>query len=237
MALDDIIQGTIHSVYQGNRNVWSTYLQVLTENDSSKIIDDVEEYLKNDVVPLLIPLHNAGVSFDCTEVRRIWPAPSLPEIAPLVAQGGTRPGAIMVPGQVSKVATLITNQTAISSRNRGRDFWYGMVESDLAVSGSQWDTSYMTAVRDFYVNLTSTHTDGTTGNSYAVGVFSRTQAVENANPLAIGDDGIANQDRPTFGDPPFNLLTLVRSNPLIRTQRRRQPENPCLDFPKSTVPA
>ncbi len=245
MPAGDVYMGTVWTRYQENDNAHIWCVEVTGESIQSQTPADINTWLSGTVVPGLKDLQNTGVVYRCVSTQQVWsngdtpaPATSIPNVALLNDEPGERTCITgQAPGQLSAVAQIITNQDNPTARNRGRDFWWGMCIGDMSTTlGEQWDASFLMEIMTFYQTLTSSFT-GTGGNTFRWGVFSRVQAAENSFPTLVGDDGVANEDRPTFGQPFFNVATLIRMNPMIRTQRRRQPLDPCKIYPNLPVPA
>lgn len=236
MAVDDVYMGVAHSIYQQNANVFCVYFQVESEIDESAIAQEIADWVELVAVVALQPLRATLVEWRCSTARRIWPDTSIETVNPFGPFAlGTRVGTDYLPGQLSAVIQLVGNSDTPTSRNRGRDFHYGMLQSDIDTFGANWTAAFQQELNDIYVAFTSTFTT-TTSNVLRLGVFSRTQAEENVDPQYVSNGGTV-PDPPTFGDPFFNILDQVRSNPLIRTQRRRQPEDPCRFYTTDNVPA
>lgn len=245
MPAGDIYMGTIWTRYQENDNAHIWCIEVTGESIQSQTPADINAWLTDPVVPGLKALQNAGVKYRCCSTQQVWsnggtpaPATSIPNVSLLNDEPGARTCITgQAPGQLSAVAQIITDQDNPTGRNRGRDFWWGMCVGDLSTTlGEEWDASFLMEIMTFYNTLTSSFT-GTGGNTFRWGVFSRVQAAENSFPDLVGEDGIANSDRPTFGNDFFNVATLIRMNPMVRTQRRRQPLDPCKIYPNMAVPA
>lgn len=234
MPVDDIFSVDVNKTYQLNPNVMCWQVQVSINADSSKLISDLQTWASGTLVPALTPLHNTGLVFDCSVVRKISPESSLPDVLPFVAVGGTRPTAAdALPGQNSHVVQLISDKTNNKPRNRGRDFWYAQLVGDWEGDGLHYDQAYADEVQAFYVALTN-QISPASGNVFDIGIYSRTQQKENADPQFVSNGG-AVPDPKTFGDPFFNILQHTRSNRLVRTQRRRQPEEVCSVFTSGDI--
>ncbi len=232
MAINDVYQGILEAVYQDNPNQFQMHFQTTTSIGSVTEPDDIAEFMELTVLPELVPLAVAAKVWRCSTAREIWPSTSLEKVRPFSPViPGTRMLTSACPGQLSAVAQLVTVQIDSNSRTRGRDFHYAQDVVDLDVSGVSWDLTYLTEIRDAYVTIGSSFT-GTAGNVFDIGVFSRVQALENINPDFVGNGGLI-PDPPLFGQPFFRQITGVRTNPLVRTQRRRQPEDPCRVYGES----
>jgi len=236
MPVGDIFSVDVASRYQNNDNVMCFLLRLAIQADQSAVLDDIALWIAATLVPGLQPLHGSDVAFPCVITRQVYPTNSLPDVTELIAIQGTRSGVGANPGQLSLVTTLFGNILDPTGRNRGRDFWYGAKPADITVTGDKFEVTFAQEVLDFYQALGNT-IQAATGNDFEIGIFSRTQALENDNPDFVGEDGIKNSDRPTFGDPVFNQLIFVRTSRLIRTQRRRQPEDICIAYLSETISA
>lgn len=213
MPVDDIYLGNIENEFQGNANTYSFYLRVETVNDEDNISAGVLEFLAARRTALL-PLHSLLVTFRCNTVRQVWPNKSLPESDITGLIGSRTCTAGVLPGQCSAVITLYGDKANPTQHNRGRDFMTGACVDDQ-VNGT-WFTgpaSYLQDWCDYYQTMTNSFTDSF-GNVFDIGIFSLTQA------------------KKTIEVPPqavvfFWPLNFVRGRSLVRTQRRRQPEDPC----------
>lgn len=235
MSVGDVYQSNIWTRYQDNDNVFTFCVEVDPELDPDSACLDINIWAVATVVPLLKPLHNDRVTFRCSTCRQMWPTKSLEQVADLSDLPGTRVGVDYIPGQLSDVAQIVSDVTDPTARNRGRDFWYGMMLGDMDALSEEWDPAFQSELCGFYTVLTRSFT-GATGNGYTWGVFSGTQAAENVDPQFVSNGGVI-PDPPTFGNAPFRTVEMVRMNPMIRTQRRRQPLNPCAAYLDCPVPA
>lgn len=225
MPVNDIYSVDIHSRYQNNDNIYCYVYQLDTISDASKIVTDLLEQGELTITPGLLPLHISTVIFRCVDVHQIHPNAGLPEIVDLVSDAGTRTLTQALPGQLSAVSSIYGNTTDPTQRNRGRDYFYGQDAADLDAGGGKWDAAYLANICTFYQLLNAGFTSAA-GNAFSLGVFSRKQATENIDPQFVSNGG-AVPDPPTFGDDVFNTVQMYRMKGLIRTQRRRQPEDLC----------
>ena len=139
------------------------------------------------------------------------PNNSIPLIAPVTTPAGSRTPADNLPGQCSLVATLFGNTSDPNGKNRGRDFWAGGQEGDQA--NGVWGTGggvFAEIIKDYYEARTVL-VSPVSGNVFSWGTFSA-KAVADADPIH------------------FWQMELVRLRLLVRTQRRRQPTDPCETF-------
>ncbi len=228
MPVGDIYSIDIHSRYQNNDNIYCYVMRVDAISDAGALVTDLAAYGELVIEPALIVLHVSAVKFRCVDVHQIHPTNALPHITDLEDDSGVRSTTQLLPGQLSAVATIFGDTTDPTQRNRGRDYFYGQDSADLDVGGDKWDTGYLADLCTFYQVMN----DGfipLSGNEFQLGVFSRKQAKENIDPQFVSNGG-AVPDPPTFGDPVFNQVELYRMRGLIRTQRRRQPEDFCEEY-------
>lgn len=214
MPANDIYQCVIEFELQNNPNAYDYYLRVTTVNDEENIYQGVLAFGAARITAMQA-LHSVDVTFRCVVSRQVWPTKSIPRVqASGVAGNRTSATPITLPGQCSAVVTLYGDRVDPDRWNRGRDFWTGALASDQA--NGVWNTgvaSYLQDLCDYYQTMTNAFTDAW-GNVYEIGLFSRTRAgvVEGTPPVAV---------------PFFWPLNFVIGKSLVRTQRRRQPEDPC----------
>ncbi len=226
MAVGDIWQVNNEFEYQDNANIYSWYLRVETEGDAAAVPADMLAFGVDRQVELVL-LHNPFVNFRCTTARQIYPDNGLPQME-ITGEVGSRlctPVGDVLPGQCCCVITLYGDIANPDANNRGRDFFTGMCCSDQ-VNGTLdhgAPATYLQDVCDMYQRMTHTWTVG--GNSYTIGVYSPSKAKPAGWP--------GNPSIPPF----FWPLEHVRARSLIRTQRRRQPLDPCEPVCNATVPA
>ncbi len=226
MAVGDIWQVGNEFEYQDNANVYSWYLEVTTEGDAEAVPDDMITFGKERETALLI-LHNPFVNFRCVTARQIYPDGGLPQLE-ITGNLGSRlctPVGDVLPGQCCAVVTLYGDKANPDKNNRGRDFYTGMCCSDQVngVLDSGAPATYLQDLCDMFQTMTHTFTAG--GNSYTIGVYSPSRAKPPGWP--------GNPSLPPY----FWPLEFVRSRSLIRTQRRRQPLDPCEAVCDADVPA
>ncbi len=206
MAVDYIYQTIIHSKHQNNANAYCWYFRVSTEVVADDVPDDLLVVITA-IQSAMRSLHTTDVNFECNEVRQIWPNNSLPQIG-ITDEAGTRTTTASLPGQCSCVVTLYGDTTNPTKFNRGRDFLYGMDEADQGNGLFTVGPGYLTDVDTFYAARSLITAQG--GNEFEWGNFSMTKA-KLLGALA------------TYWFP----MELMRSRQLVRTQRRRQPLDPC----------
>lgn len=222
MAINDVYVGDIHMRLQDNPNLYCFFYQITVENDETAAARDVAVHLKDVVAPLLIAFHTPAVIFRCSTGREVWPASSIVEVQDINdLPGDDTPNLdhTTLPGQVSLLAHLYGNAADPNKSNRGRDFLHGFSTQDC--DNGIWQTSILSSVQNFYEVLPKTFTS-VNQNTFAWGHFSLTQAAK-----TVGQNG----------NPPVDPLAkffwnieLIRLHNLARTQRRRQPEDPCQQY-------
>lgn len=217
MPAGDIWTAGIEFEYQNNPNTYNWYLRLTQETNPQNVGEDVIEFGKQ-VLDGLKPLHSVFVNFRCVTARQVHPTKSVPEID-VVNDLGNRDCTTcgVLPGQCCIVATLWGDPAAPNKNNRGRDFFTGMCAADQ--TNGKFDTGVATLVQDYcdLYQATGNNFVGAFGNNFEIGVFSPTKAKED---LADPDNEIEH----------FWQLQKVRVKSLVRTQRRRQPTDPCEDF-------
>lgn len=211
MSVGDVYMSALHFTYQGNANLFCNYFQVDEEPSVDDVITDVEAYINTDWASDLRPIVDTSFVVDCIEVRQVHPNNSIPLITTVAIPAGSRTPADNLPGQCSLVATLFGDKNNPDKNNRGRDFWTGGQEGDQAAG--VWDTAaskFLDLVKDYYANRTVL-VSPVSGNVFSWGTFSATRAKAATAPW-------------------FWQMELVRLRHLVRTQRRRQPADPCETF-------
>lgn len=224
MAELDIIRIDVNSTFQKNPNLFCTYW-VVTAADSSG--DDVNALLNSyslNVVTPLQAIYPVGIEVDCLVGQTVDPLPaSIPQVFAETGPG-IRMGAEL-PGQCSAVVQQLPTQLNPTARQRGRDFWTGLVETDQ-VDGL-WVQATANLVLGFYNDELIPGLSGAAGGTYGYVVWSKTQRDENDDPQYVSNGG-STPDPPTFGDLESYVIDRVRMVAPVRTQRRRQAEDPCL---------
>lgn len=224
MAQNDIYRVDVHSTLQKNPNVNCFFYQETDEvtpgGNPTKIL--LDEFVATNL-PDMLELFDETMIVDCTTCQLHHPTKGFPQLTE-----GPLPGlkmmAVALPGQCSMVAQTLSNLDDITARNRGRDFHTGFVETEQ-VDGT-WTVAAVALVGAFYVSEMMVPLMAG-GGTFVYGNFSATQAAENINPLFLGDPP-AQTPPPTFGDPPFQIVSQVQITTKVRTQRRRQPLDPCI---------
>ncbi len=211
MAVGDIYMTALHFTYQKNANLFCNYFEVDEEPSSDDVQTDLATWLQDDWDDNMISIFDDTFVVDCSEVRQVHPNNSIPLITAVTTPAGTRTPADNLPGQCSLVATLFGNKTDPNGKNRGRDFWTGGQEGDQ-VAGEWTDSAglFLRLISTYYTARTVL-VSPPSGNVFSWGTFSK-KAVENEEAVH------------------FWQMELVRLRHLVRTQRRRQPSDPCETF-------
>lgn len=221
MPVDDVWQVTNEFEYQGNPNSYNWHLQVSVEGDAEGVGDDMLTFgLLRQTAWIL--LHNPSVRFLCVTARQLFPTTSLPQmtINDPVKLGNRTCDPLLnhLPGQCSCVVTRYGDKTNPTARNRGRDFVTGACGNDQF--NGTFDSgigSYLEELCTMYANMTNRYVSAP--NEYDIGIYSPSNALP---PKAAPGD-----PQPPPIVPYFWPLEFVRGRSLVRTQRRRQPLDPC----------
>jgi hypothetical protein len=215
MAVGDIYQVVNEFTYQGNANNYIWNLRVTSEVSQPTTLIDLLAFGAVRQTAWL-PLHNPSVEFRCVSVRQVHPTNSLPRIN-ANSEFGNRscvPSLAHLPGQCSCVVTLYGDAADPNANNRGRDFVTGQCCADhlngVFLTGA---SSYVEELCALYQGMGNTYSGGDA--SFEIGVYSPSRAKPPGYP-----------DVPSLV-PFFYTLQLVRVRSLVRTQRRRQPVDPC----------
>lgn len=208
MAVGDIYMTALHFTYQKNVNLMCNYFQVDEEPSSDDVETDLATFVQDDWDDELRSIFDDKFVVDCSEVRQVHPNNSIPLVTAVLNPTGSRTPGDGLPGQCSLVATLFGNKTDPNAKNRGRDFWTAGQEGDQA--NGKWRTvpgEFLNLV-ELYYGARTVLVSPPSGNVFSWGNFSR-KAVAVADPIH------------------FWQMELVRIRHLVRTQRRRQPSDPC----------
>lgn len=225
MPVGDIYVVSNEFEYQDNANAYSFYLRVTAEANPNLVGSQLLDFGVARQTAWL-PLHQVLVTFRCVTARQVYPTNSLPQlrITDVTGSRSCFPSLAGLPGQCCAVATLYGDIANPTANNRGRDFITGMCCSDqingvIDVDGGGYggDLCLM------YVTMSSSYTAG--GNEYEIGIYSPTRAKPPMWPVT-----------PSVV-PFFWRLQHVRVRSLIRTQRRRQPQDPCEAVCDNAIPA
>lgn len=217
MPVNDIWVAETHLTVQKNPNVHCNYYRLINEQDENagKELLAFEVQKQQDTFYELIT--DEGV-IDCVKVREVFPTTSVFDSQGLQAPGERdTTSAKTLPGQCSAVATLYGDEQNPNQFNRGRDFWHGALDADQ--DNGKWDlTGYMVDVRAYYQNAMQQFSTAD-GNDWEWGHFSRTKAKEHEESIGQEPPGPAIEH--------FWMFDRVDVKQLVRTQRRRQPLEPC----------
>lgn len=219
--IDDVWQVTNEFEYQGNPNTYNWHLQITLEGAPDRVGQDMLAFgLARQVA--WVALHNPSVRFLCITARQLFPTTSLPmqTINDPVVLGNRTCDPLLghLPGQCSAVVTRYGDKQDPTGRNRGRDFVTGQCCNDQF--NGEFDSgigSYLEALCAMYANMTNRFI--LPPNEYDIGIYSPSNALP---PKAAPGD-----PQPPPIVPYFWPLEFVRGRSLVRTQRRRQPLDPC----------
>ncbi len=211
MSVGDIYQSGLHFTFQKNANIFCNYFRLKTEVDIEEITTEINVHVEADWNDNMRPIMDGNFVVDCIEVRQVWPNNAIPDIKAVVNPAGTRSDTDNLPGQCSLVATLFGDVDNPTNHNRGRDFWTGGAEGDQ--TDGKWiggPAVFRTLLLAYYQARVQEFT-GLSGNVFQWVVFSLTTA--------------------KLSQTPFHwVVQRIRLRDLVRTQRRRQPSDPCETF-------
>ncbi len=234
MAVDDVYLCEIFFTHQKNPNLWSAFFEVTTSAEPATLdVIELNTAFFGSFPTAVKTWSDDTVIFHCTKtslVRRGDLSDTsipLPSLSTLADAQGLRVSTEALPGQCSMVVQTLVSTEEVKPRTRGRDFITGLVEGDQ--SDGLWSQTAADLVLNEYNTVMLGTVDGVGTGRYLYGNWSRTQHAENINKDFVGNGGIV-PDPDTFGDPAFNAVTAVRAQQLVRTQRLRQPEDPCLEL-------
>jgi len=224
--LGDIYQVTNEFIYQGNPNQYSFHLRLQIEGTPATVNADMLAFgvLRETA---WLPLHNPSVTFRCVTARQVFDTNSLPQLE-VTGNSGNRtciPALDHLPGQCSCVAQLFGDIVDPTAFNRGRDFVCGQCCDDQLDGEFTAGPGYIDELCLMYATMTNIYVNG--ANTYDIGIYSPSRAKPPGDP-------------PPPPIPPFFWpLQHVRTKQLVRTQRRRQPLDPCevvCDLAVTSVP-
>jgi len=232
MAVDDVYETTTFFDFQDNPNV---YIFHLREDGGGAGVpeDEINNYFEAVVLPAIAIFTTDKLKFVCIETRRILindqkdPVSSLPRQNVVDINGMKASPLEPLPGQCSLVIQLLNDIENLDPKRRGRDFWTGLLEADQ--DNGTWLQAAADAITGA-MNAAFLQPFATVGGAtYLWGVYSQTLAAQRkAQP-----DGTP---VPNLIDP-FSLIRDMRPLQQVRTQRRRQPDNPCkLYYPVVSSP-
>lgn len=215
MPVGDIYQVTNEFTYQNNPNAYNWHVRVTAEAAPEDVVDDLAAFGQEREDNWLL-IHNPSCVFRCITVRQVYPTSSLPSIVATDNAGNRSciPPLTHLPGQCSCVVTRYGDLGNPTQYNRGRDFITGQCSGDQTNGVfSAGVASYLEEVCDMYAAMGNTYVAG--GNEYDIGIYSPSRAKPENWPVV-----------PSV-PPYFWPLIHVRGRSLVRTQRRRQPLDPC----------
>ncbi len=231
MALDDVLKVDVHFTLQGNPNVYCfNYVVSISSGIPGQDEVDLNAVFNTDIIPGIRLWSDETVVFHClvtSLVKRGDPDDDTvfaPKVFDLANVLGLRSVQEALPGQCSAVVQTFKSLEDAGPRLRGRDFITGLVEADQA--DGEWSQATADLVLNVYETAIIGDLAGGAGATYTYGNYSATQEAENNDPQFVSNGG-AVPDPPTFGNNPFNDVTIVRMVESVRTQRRRQHEDAC----------
>lgn len=212
MATGDVYQVEIWNTLQGDtNNIW-TFHVIEDGAPAGTVEDDLNDHFSDHVVDNLLSFLADVFTFTCIDTKKIYDAlsnsklTSVPRQLSLTGKVGTDVNDSL-PGQCSLVMQEIGDLDTASPTSRGRLFINGA--SELSQADGEWDQTWAQGVIGvFNTNLLGGFT-GDDGGTYRWGVVSQK---------------ILDQTPPgTF----FTEIEQLRGLKQVRTQRRRQPLDPC----------
>ncbi len=223
MAVGDVLQIDLNWTMQKNPNTYSYHYIVTVDPSTAEPVDDLLAVFSSAVMPNLANTFDDSAMLDCLVASVIEGEKVIPRVDLIGAAGGRAPG-LALPGQCSMLVQILPDVGEPTPRRRGRDFISALQEAD------QLDGDWTQAAADLVLSIYNTELAATLvgagGGNYEYGVYSFTQFKENNNPIYVSNGG-STPDPPTFGDDTFSEAGQFRALPQVRTQRRRQPEDPC----------
>ncbi len=223
MAANDVYQVNVFFDFQFNRaNTYTFFAQEVTPPASVSPEDDLIEHFENDVIPGINDLMVNDVNFNCIEAKKILednkqqPTFSLPRSKSVLIPGddAVNPG---LPGQCSLLIQTIHDINDNNPQERGRDFWTGF--ADNAAPDGIWTQ----ATADSITGTLNTHLIQTFtaagGGVFTWGNYSK--KLEAARKAQSAADFLAAPIQP------FKSIAVMRPVKQVKTQRRRESDNPC----------
>lgn len=214
MAVDDVYQTDIFFTFQGDtNNIFTYHLKETNAPAGADSEDEINFFMVNVFIPDLLTNFSPDLVFDCSDTRRIWSGaqnslvPSISRQLAMMLPGTSSPGESL-PGQCSMLIQLMGDLDNPDPSRRGRDFYTGFIEGDQAAG--VWTAN---ASGDLTTDLKENLMDGVgtaNGGQYQWIVFSHKFA----------------KQEPQVDDP-STIINVLRALKHVRTQRRRQPTNPC----------
>ena len=215
MAVGDIYTVANEFIYQGNANAYIWNLRSTAEISPASV-NQALLFFGTARQTAWLPLHNPSVEFRCVTARKIFPGTSLPQVTSSPASGNRICSPVLdhLPGQCSCVVTEYGDITAPDANNRGRMFVTGQCCVDqLNGVFDPEPGGYVEDLCQLFITMGNVFVSG--GNTFDIGIFSPHRAGIRTGP-----------DVPPT-PPYFWPLEHVRARSLVRTQRRRQPVDPC----------
>jgi len=219
MPLGDIYKCETFFDFQGNlNNVYIWYL--LTTNDATFGTNEeaINQYFNATAIPELQTKMHVSKVFKCISTKLVLkqdtqiPVTSISREMTVAITGGDSLGAAL-PGQCSMVVQTIKDLNEANPSDRGRDFFTGFVEAD------QVDGVWAQARQDEITASLNVMFPGglITANGFVGGWVNWSEKKVGIRKAAPG---------PVF---PVVTADIIFLRPLnhVRTQRRRQAENPC----------
>jgi len=223
MAVDEVFKLTMHSTFQDNKNMWCAFYKETNAPSTQSTPVALSAAFEAQVDTEILPIKPTGWHMDCITVEGVeFFQPYMPFVAPTDYTGTLAGGEL--PGQCSAIVETLPDDVTAKVRQRGRDFWTGLVEGGDQVDGVMQQAA-ANRILNFYIVQILPDLTGN-GGIWEYGNYSYRQRKENLDPQFVSNGGSV-PDPPTFGDPPFTQVTFVRMNALVRTQRRREPIDPC----------
>ncbi len=229
MAVGDIIRTDVHFTFQGNPNIYCFAFRVIIPAPALDDEDNLLDWWETEgLVGVLGPpvkvgfdtLHDNTVVFNCLVAQKIANAltPTVKgvslEVTKTIGINGTLSG-LSLPGQNSfMLQTLPLNLSSILSTERGRNFHTGLHDTD------QIDGVWTQAASD---KITKFYGDWFLGDNVEFG----SAEYEYINWSATTHAKNVSSIPPSPLVDAWNAVEHVRGLKSVKTQRRRQHENPC----------
>lgn len=214
MPANDIYETQLWSTLQGDTaNIFTFYFKVNTAPSTGTEEDDLNDHMNDHVVTNWLALLAPAMEFTCLDTKRIYESlgdtksTSIPRQLSLTGQVGTDVGDSL-PGQCSLVVQELTDMEFSDPSARGRSFYNGFVV-DTQTDGV-WDTVHATGFINILVTNLMGGFTGDNGGQYTWVQVSQKRL--NTDPIPLGMNA---------------EITQLRGLKQVRTQRRRQPLDPC----------
>jgi len=214
MPVGDVYQSNLWSTFQGDHaNVWTAFFRADTLPDTLTVEEDLNEFMENVMVAAFKSVVRDTFIFECSDTSKIWD-----ELTDLVSTSLPRqrafnvPGTILtgntLPGQCSLLIQLLSDLESSNPMSRGRDFFNGLLAADQL--DGVWALGPVAIIQAIYKSNLIDGVSTTDNGVYTYVNFSRKAA---SDPAILGS--------------PVRPIIAIRSLKHVRTQRRRQPMNPC----------